>query len=250
MKNSILQGPAYIFRGFNILTNPGLKRYIILPIIINILVFIGIGWFAASEFQGYMDQLLPEGGSWFFIPLDWIRWILWPLFAVTFLFVIFYAFTIVANLLASPFNGLLSEKVEFILTGESPKQAPSSIISNIWPALRSEAVKLLYFLVRAIPLLLLFLIPVINLVAPFIWLLFIAWYMTLEYCDYPMGNHGLSFQEQRNQLKKVRFRAIGFGGGITLLMLIPILNFFVMPAAVAGATIFCCENRQILETES
>ncbi|MCP4267477.1 MAG: sulfate transporter CysZ [Candidatus Brocadiaceae bacterium] len=249
MKNSIFQGPAYILRGFNILTNPGLKRYIILPIIINILVFIGIGWFAASEFQGFMDQLLPEGDSWFFIPLDLIRWILWPLFAITFLFVIFYTFTIVANLLASPFNGLLSEKVELILTGESPSQAPSSVISNIWPALISEAVKILYFLVRAIPLLLLFVIPVVNLAAPFIWLLFMAWYMTLEYSDYPMGNHGLSFKEQRNQLKKVRFTAIGFGGGITFLMLIPILNFFVMPAAVAGATIFWCEHHQDLETK-
>jgi len=38
---------------------------------------------------------------------------------------------------------------------------------------------------------LLFIIPVINIAAPILWLLFSAWYMTLEYTDYPMANSGL-----------------------------------------------------------
>ena len=55
----------------------------------------------------------------------------------------------------------------------------------------------LYFLLRAIPLLLLFFIPVVNIAAPFIWAAFGAWMLALQYLDYPLGNHGIDFSEQR-----------------------------------------------------
>ena len=37
-------------------------------------------------------------------------------------------------------------------------------------------------------------------------------------------------------MKPKRLTALGFGGGVMLMMLIPGLNFLAMPAAVAGAT--------------
>jgi CysZ protein len=77
---------------------------------------------------------------------------------------------------------------------------------------------------------------------PFLWLLFSAWFLALEYGDYPMANHGLSFAEQRQRLRQTRFTALAFGGGLTLLMMVPILNFVAMPAAVAGATVFWKER--------
>jgi CysZ protein len=93
-----------------------------------------------------------------------------------------------------------------------------------------------HFLLRALPLLGLFLIPGVNLLAPWLWLLFNAWYIALEYTAYPMDNHGLPFAEQQARMRKARLTALGFGGAITLLMLIPGVNFLAMPAAVAGAT--------------
>ncbi len=82
-----------------------------------------------------------------------------------------------------------------------------------------------YFLLRAIPLLILFLIPGLNIAAPFLWLAFSAWFLALEYGDYPMANHGLLFKEQHRRLQQARFTALTFGGGLTLLMMVPILNF-------------------------
>jgi CysZ protein len=82
----------------------------------------------------------------------------------------------------------------------------------------------------------LFLIPVLYPVAPFLWLAFGAWMLALEYADYPMGNHGLRFPEQRRRLREQRLTSLGFGATALLLTMIPVVNFVAMPAAVAGAT--------------
>jgi CysZ protein len=60
--------------------------------------------------------------------------------------------------------------------------------------------------------------------------------LALEYIDYPMGNHGVLFAEQRRQLRQRPMLALGFGMTVAVLTFIPILNFLAMPVAVAGAT--------------
>jgi len=217
------------------LTRPGLRRYLLAPVAINIVVFVIIGWIGFSQFDSLLNTFLPES-SW----LSFLRWLLWPLFALSVLLITFYTFTAVANLIAAPFNSLLSAKVEEILTGNKPPESRRTLQQLILPTIQSELRKLGYFLLRAIPLLLLFVIPGINLLAPFLWLLFSAWFLAIEYADYPLGNHGLDFRSQHDRLKQTRLAALGFGGGVTLLMMIPILNFAAMPAAVVGATRLWC----------
>jgi CysZ protein len=51
-----------------------------------------------------------------------------------------------------------------------------------------------------------------------------------------MGNHMLRFPEQRKRLRGRRMLSLGFGGGSLLMTMIPVVNFFAMPASVAGAT--------------
>jgi CysZ protein len=109
-------------------------------------------------------------------------------------------------------------------------------VHTIGPALASEARKFSYFIIRALPLLLLFLIPGLNLLAPLLWLIFSSWMLALEYLDYPMSANGLLFNDIRQQLGQQRMTTLAFGGGILLLTVIPVINFFIMPIAVAGAT--------------
>ncbi len=237
LQNSPVSGAGYLLQGLKLLTRPGLRRYVIMPFLINILVFTSLAWFGIAQFENLLDWMLPQD-SW----LSYFRYILWPLFAIAAVLVTFYSFTIVANLLAAPFNGILAEKVEIMLTGKNPPQMHTGFIQSIWPAMRSELVKLRYFILRALPLLILFLIPGINIIAPILWFLFGIWYLALEYADYPMANNGLGFKEQHEKMKQMRLTAMGFGGGLTLLMMIPILNFAAMPAAVIGATVMWCDR--------
>jgi CysZ protein len=242
MKSNPFAGVGYLVRGLQMIAQPALRAFVIIPLLINIVVFSLLVWLGASQFEVFLNHMLPED-HW----LDFLRWLLWPLFAFTFMLITFYTFTVVANLIASPFNDVLAQKVELQLSGQLSEESSTSwkqIITGIGPALMGEARKIVYFLMRVIPLLVLFVIPGINIVAPFLWLLFSAWFLALEYVDFPMGNHNIPFEDQHGQLKKQRMTALGFGGAITLMMMVPLLNFVAMPAAVAGATILWHERLQ------
>ena len=227
MKGNPISGAGYLLRGFNLILQPGVRRYVVIPLGMNTLLFSLIIWYGAGRFDALIEWLLP---AW----LDWLEWLLWPVFAIAALLVVFYTFTLVANLLCAPFNGFLSEAVERSLTGRSP-EGPGGL-GAVASAFLSELRKLAYFIVRSVPLLVLFLIPGVNLFAPFLWIGFMAWMLAVEYSDYPMGNHGLVFPEQRLRLREKRMMILGFGGAALLLTVIPFLNFLAVPTGVAGAT--------------
>jgi CysZ protein len=242
MANTPFDGAGYLIRGLGLLNKPGIRPFVLIPLLVNIIVFTLLIWLGIVEFETLLESLLPSDESWF----AWLRWLLWPLFAIALVLIVFYSFTVIANLIAAPFNGLLAERVERYLGGDLP-QVPGGmkqVMKDLLPALRSELRKMGYFLLRAIPLLILFFIPGLQIAAPFLWIAFSAWFLSLEYGDYPMANHGLTFKAQHQRLKQSRFTALVFGGGLTLMMSIPLLNFVAMPAAVAGATIFWRERLQ------
>ncbi|GMQ87445.1 MAG: sulfate transporter CysZ [Gammaproteobacteria bacterium] len=228
----LFTGAGYMLEGFSLLRKPGLRRFVLMPLLINILLFGGlIGW-AYGWVDGASRAMTAGLPEW----LYWLRYIVVPVFVLTSLVVIFYSFSIVANLIAAPFNGLLAEAVECHLTGKSLQSGWRQVVRDIVPSIISELRKLLYFALRALPLLLLLLVPMVNVAASVLWVLFSAWMMTVQYMDYPMANHHLFFKEQRARLRKRPVLAWSFGGLVMLCTLIPVLNFIVMPAAVAGAT--------------
>ena len=96
----------------------------------------------------------------------------------------------------------------------------------------------------ALGLFLFSLIPVVNLIAPVLWVVFGSWLLSLEYFDYPMGNHDIVFAEEKRYLGERRGIALGFGGGVMVMTSIPVVNFVTMPIAVAGATLLWVEQLQ------
>ncbi|HEY9199821.1 MAG TPA: sulfate transporter CysZ [Gammaproteobacteria bacterium] len=232
--NDFLKGFAYLLEGLRLIRLPGLRRFVVIPLLVNTLLFTGLMFAAVYGFERLLDYLLSFLPDW----LHWLQYLLWPLFAVSVLLILVYSFTLIANLIAAPFNGVLAEAVEKHLGGQSLEQTGNwrALLADIVPSLLSELQKLGYFGLRALPLLLLFVIPGINLAAPVLWTVFSAWMLALEYADYPLGNHGLKFRDQRPRLRGRRLLTLGFGLGVLGLMLIPVVNFVAMPAAVAGVT--------------
>jgi CysZ protein len=68
--------------------------------------------------------------------------------------------------------------------------------------------------------------------------------LSLEYADYPMGNHNLHFRAERSILRQQRPLALGFGAAVSVMTTIPIVNFLAMPVAVAGATAMWVDRLQ------
>jgi len=228
---SAISGFFLPFQGLRLMLSPGLRRYVLVPLLLNIVLFAALAYFAGSYFDVFMDEWLPQH-SW----LEFVRWILWFLFAVTYALAVFFGFTLIANLIAAPFNALLAARVEEKLTGILPADSNESLLRAVAPAVAGEIGKIFYFVSRALPLLVLFFVPGVNILASIGWLIFGFWFLAIEYADYPMGNHALRPNQQREQLRRRRFKALAFGAGVTTMMLIPVLQFAAMPAAVAGAT--------------
>ena len=231
MKSQLLLGAGYVATGLKLITKPRLRRFVIFPLHINVVIF-GAGLFALSHTVEWGVGFLP---SW----LQWLRWLLWPLFVLSSFIIVFYAFSIIANIIASPFNGFLSAAVERYLLDE-PKTNERLNLRAIYRELArtifAEVRKLLYFVLWAIPCLVLFVIPGLNVAAPLVWFLFGAWMLAIEYVDCPLGNHEKPYPVVKQLLVQRRQLALGFGLATMLLTLIPLLNFIAMPVGVAGAT--------------
>jgi CysZ protein len=228
---SAINGFFLPFQGLRLIFSPGLRRFVAIPLLLNILIFASLAYIAGTYFDAFMDRWLPSQ-SW----LEFLRWFLWLLFAVAYALALFYGFTMIANLIAAPFNSILAARVEEKLTGTRPADADESLLKAVGPAIAGELGKILYFASRAIPLLLLFFVPGLNILVSIGWVLFGLWFLAIEYADYPMGNHAIKPKAQRQHLRRKRFKSLAFGAGVTVMMLIPILQFAAMPAAVAGAT--------------
>ena len=112
-----------------------------------------------------------------------------------------------------------------------------------------ELRKLAYFAPRALALLVLSFIPVLNLAAAPLWLLFGVWMMAVQYIDYPADNNKLSWSDMMGWLRQRRWQSLSFGAVTYAALLVPVLNLLIMPAAVAGATLFWVReggpNRQL-----
>jgi len=234
-----LKGAMYLLTGFKLIVKPGIRGYVIMPLAINIILFGVLIWFGSQQFGAFLDWLMPELPQW----LQWLSWILWLVFAIGGMLILFFTFSLLANIVSAPFNGLLAEAVELYLTGRKTQAASkTNFLLTIIPSIVDELRKTAYFLLWAIPFLILFLIPAANIAAPFLWFVFSAWMLMLEYTDYPMGNHDIGFAQQRKTVGQKRFLNLGFGSAVSVATMTPVLNFMVMPAAVAGATALWVEQ--------
>ncbi|MFW6021539.1 MAG: sulfate transporter CysZ [Guyparkeria sp.] len=224
-----LGGFGYWLSGFRLMWTPGLRRFTLIPLLINILLFAAAGWLLVSLAGDWLEGLLPD---W----LDFLYWLVLPIVVLGLLLATFFTFTLVANLIAAPFNAVLAARVEAHLTGQPPAGDDQGVLAGAVGAVISEIGRLLYLAAWAIPLVILWFIPGLNLLAPFAWFAFSAWMMSLEYVDNPAGNHGLSFGEQRRRLRQRPALTLGFGSLMTLMTMVPVANFLAMPVGVCGAT--------------
>lgn len=220
--------------GFSLIKRPEVRLYVALPLLINALVFGGLIWWSIGQIGLGIEWLLAQVPTW----LAWLDWLLWPLAVLMLVLVCLLLFSAVANVIAAPFNGLLAEKIEALLTGRSLDEGGSvlSVLKQAPRIMVKEAQKLAYQL-KWLPLLIIIMfVPLLNILSPALWFLYNAWMAAIEYIDYPMDNHQHSFAEVKATVSGARLPCLLFGGAVTGLMMVPLVNLLVMPAAVCGAT--------------
>jgi CysZ protein len=233
MQKSInqLSGAGYFIKGFELIRLKGIRRFVFIPLTVNIILFAIAFYFMFLQLDHYMMVL----DNWLWDGFKWLTTLLWPVMVVTVLVLFSFLFSTIANWVAAPFNGLLSEKVEAMLTGTTnPSGGFLDVIKDVPRTLGREWLKLTYYLPRAIGFFILMM--VLPLIGQIIWFLFTAWMMAIQYEDYPFDNHKISFKEMKNSLQNKQGLSYSFGMTVAVFAMIPLVNLIVMPVAICGAT--------------
>ena len=239
--NNYICGILYFFAGFKYLGTKGLKRYIVLPILFNCILFVSLFYFSKYYILPYSYDYISLLPSW----LSFLASIFFIIFLISFLLFFLSTFSIFLNLIAAPFNGLLAEKTQALLFHSAIQALPFHTIAI--RSIKRQCQFLIYFLPRLIMMGLLFFVPFIHPFYPFLWFIFNAWMLNLQYQDFVMDNNLFEFKEMREQLNNKRMLSLGFGSIINVFNFIPFLNLVVMPVAVIGGVLlFCDNNKQLL----
>lgn len=236
MRGSPNAAVDYFYEGAKLIIQPGYRRYVFIPLLANVIFFVILTIALINFLSSTMGDLSHWIPSW----LSWITWLLWPIVGVVFLIGYGYCFNIITNIIAAPFFGFLVEKIQQDQIGVAPRE---ETLSELIPrTLMRELTKLWYFMSRGILVLIafivLFFIPVANIFGTLLWAVWGAWCMAVQYMDYPADTNQVSFKHMREKLNQQPLTSYSYGGLILLGSMIPIVNIFITPIAVAGATLY------------
>ena len=246
MKNSVggfAKGFSYPFKaGHFLLRQPRLYLYVLIPFLINLVVFSLAVWLGFGFFDTTVEAMIPVGDEWYWSILYYFLWLVAVLATVL---LVFFLFAIIGNLIASPFNDILSEKTEEILTGQH-RDEPFEFLVFLRDSLHiflDDLVKISAFLGGMVVLFLFLLLPAVG---PALYsglsILWTALFLVVEYTGYIFARHNLLFKDQRQFIRQRKLASIGFGTGSLCLLAIPFLQFFTIPLGVIGAVHFWHEN--------
>ncbi|MCW8108587.1 sulfate transporter CysZ [Alteromonas ponticola] len=234
-------GISYFVMGFGLIKTKGLKRFVLIPLTVNLILFATAFYFLFGQIELGITWLISSIPDWLGWMKDVLAFILWPIAVISVLLIFALIFGTLANWIAAPFNGVLAEKVERHLTGQPlGDEGVLSLIRDIPRVLGRELSKLMWYIPRAIGFFLIFLF--VPLIGQAIWFLFSAWMMAIQYCDYAYDNHKIKFSSMRDHLGQHKGSALSFGFMVNIFSLIPIINFIVMPVAICGATAMWVEK--------
>jgi uncharacterized protein involved in cysteine biosynthesis len=221
-----------------IMTQPSLRRLALLPFLITVLVFV----FGLAMGLPFITGLVAPFTHWL-LTLFGVRltssngevfariipFLIWPALALS----LIYVLLTLTRLFASPFYGLLAERVlmkQGVLTEE--KVDALKWVKKQSRLTRAALIKAVLFLLIGLILGFLSFIPGLGLFTGFAFLVLLAY----DVVDYSLEALAWSY-EQRVDFFRQHFAVfLGLGASLGLVFLIPGLNFFVLPASVAGAS--------------
>ena len=242
--SSPLATPSIIIEGFKLLWHPRIRWLVVVPVLINIVMFSAATWMAGAWVSDWLNGLIAAVPEW----LEWLVWVIWLLFALLALVVYAFSFTLLANLVGSPFYGIIAERIIAIERGNSDQtpQRLTTLLNIARDSFFRELQILAYMLPRTIAVLLLTLVisfmPVINIFAPIIAGSWAAWSLAIQYFDYPADINQVTFREVRQKAGKQRWLSLSFGLSALGGAAIPILNLLLLPATVIGGTLLWCRE--------
>jgi uncharacterized protein involved in cysteine biosynthesis len=227
------KGAAAPLRGFSFLNaHPHLWPWIIAPLVLNSLIFVGGAWYLVSHLGEWMPDIDQPWPDW----IDWLRstagWLLGAAMWVLGILASFLATLLLSGVINAPFYDLLSEKVELAHIGsEDPGRPWTALLGDIARSLKASLSLMLRW---GLVMLVLFALSFTAIGAP----LFAAagfYYLGLAQIDLTMARKlypgGLRAAWARRHFPLI----VGLGIPVSLLPLLA-------PFAIVGATLAWLEE--------
>ena len=228
--------PLYVLRGALFLwAHRELWKYASAPLAISIVVLGGSYALLYHIFSKLVGHMVNE--QWYWQALYYVLLVMVTAIILVFFF---FVFTLIASALASPFNEVISQKTEQIVTGTF-HETPFSVILLVKDSGRAIAHSFrilgLYLVLLALALLFLLIPGIGSLLFAVAGALLSSYKFAFEYLGYPMDRRRFSWRDKKAFLKS-RFNSImAFGLGNLAIAAIPVVNLFFIPAAVIGGTL-------------
>lgn len=209
----------------------------LLPGLITLVLYagalVGLG-FGADDF---VDWATPFADDW---SSPWLGLLRNTLTALVFVFGVFLAvitFTAVTLLVGQPFYESLSEEVDRAEGGEVPESG-LPLWRELWISARDSVRILVRVLLYAVLLFALGFVPVAGqTVVPVLGFCVTGYFLAEELTAVALQRRGLVLKDRLVLLRGRRLLSLGFGVPLGLAFLVPFVAVFLMPGAVAGATL-------------
>lgn len=223
----IREGMGLIWR------QPRLWIWAFIPFVIDVILLtltLSWGWSQVSLWTATaVGYLISSSSGWIYSLLYY------PLFLgllVGFSVLAIYLTVLLANVIASPFNSILAEKI--LIQMGVKQDRPFHLQQWLATSARMLAVSLMravIFVFLGLFLFIMSFIPVLNILSSFIAFLILAF----DSADYAFESLEMSLRERYAFFKRHRLQFCGMAGALALTLLIPGLTLVLLPSAVAGA---------------
>jgi len=223
-----------------LLSRPGLWIWALIPFLLNILFFFLLGWGVWHFVHPWLERaFFAAHNPW----MGFLGWFFGVLFWLLMFVLILFSFVPVATLIASPFNDILSEKVERIYAGLIVRERFSwrdmarAVAVGLHASLRLSLATLLLLGCALV----LHVIPVIgSVLATALSAAITIRFLSLQFTAYSMDRRFYSYAQRRDFLRRHRARTLGLGVMAFLVMMVPVVNALFIPiSAIAGTLLFC-----------
>lgn len=224
----MIQGITTFFTGFIMMFSESTLRSVLWRMIGLLVVLMLVLMTSVFFFADYLASLwVPDGDEWYWLIVGYIASFLTILLSVA---VGAVAFVALASAAVAPWLDTLAFRTEKIL-GKPTVENDASWANQALAAAINSIRPLFGLLLWGLLALLFFWIPP---VATAIWAYGSIMFLNYELFDTQASRKDMVFKERKQNMKENRWFWLGFGGIALLLMVVPILNIFVLPAAVVA----------------
>lgn len=223
-------------------------KWIVVLSMVPVAIGVGLYYWLGSWLYG---DVLTWGNEWVKESIDndtWgnvISWAVGIVMTVVLYFIISWTFVLIISIIASPFNDVISSRVERAILGKSEEKVGESfskMFARIFRILWNESKKIVFIILLSLIGFLLSLVPFLVPVSVVI----SATLLAVGFLDYSWSRHEMKFGECVSDLRK-SFASYMLGGVVFLFLIaVPVLNLFLLPYAVVYFTVLYADGRKAI----